>query len=43
MLNPAFNVKLGQQILSGLVVTGKFDGFRLIILILIFLLVNFIS
>ena len=27
MLNPAFNVKLGQQILSGLVVTGKFDGF----------------
>ena len=26
MLNPAFNVKLGQQILSGLVVTGKFDG-----------------
>jgi hypothetical protein len=29
MLNPAFNVKLGQQILSGLVVTGKFDGMRI--------------
>ena len=26
MLNPAFNVKLGQQIFSGLVVSGKFDG-----------------
>ena len=26
MLNPAFTVKLGQQIFPGLVVSGKFDG-----------------